>query len=248
MDLWHLEISDKKSKILIYGESFNANRRWTLGSYKTSPNTEVEISLAEVSEIKYLGVIISRNNDVFRLHKRNFPSIFRKNKWLVTVPSERLGRRLWFGSYLWKIYVMPILLHSCEVFTYDKQTIRHMEVGQNDILRAVCHADQCTPIMSLYAMTKTSPVLYEIRKRQMGYVHYLSQLDQNRVVFQAFKQQQYWYQSLDSDTTGMGIWLSTIFAFATEIELPYMEWWVKSKIRVAVDSYFLVQYQRHRDT
>ena len=94
-----------------------------MGSYKTSPTTESEISLAEVSEIKYLGVTISRNNDVFRIHKRNLPSIFRKNKWLVVVPAERLGKCLWFELYLWKTYVMPILVNLCEVLTYDKHTI-----------------------------------------------------------------------------------------------------------------------------
>ena len=198
MDLWHLEISDKKSKVLIYGEAFQKMRRWTLGSFKVSPDELSEISLEEVSEIKYLGIIISRHNDVFRVQKRNLPSIFRKNKWLVTVPAERLGKRLCFGAYLWKTYVMPRLLNSWEVLTYDKQTFKHMEVGQNDILRAICHAAQCTPLMSLYSMTNTKRLTYEIRKRQLGYAHYLSNLDLDRVVFQAFQLQHGWFHTSEN--------------------------------------------------
>ena len=46
----------------------------------------------------------------------------------------------------------------------------------------------------------------------------------------------------------MSTWFLSISAFATDIGLPSMDSWLKSKIRVSIDSYLLDQYQQHRTT
>ena len=239
MDLWHLEISEKKSKVLVYGMPFSAERRWCLGTFQTSLNVWKDLSLGEVSEIKYLGLNLTRSNDIFRLTKKNIPSTCRKNKWQVTIPAERLGRRIWFGSTIWESYVVPQLLYGCEVITYDKQSLRKLEIGQNDVLRTLCHTAQCTPIMGLYGVTKRLPLEYEVRKRQLCYARYLSQLPSERVVRNCFDIQLQWYY----DGMVSKPWAKQLFDFGEKISLPQVDMWIKSTVKTTLLTYFLNEYQ-----
>ena len=107
---------------------------------------------------------ISGHNDIFRVYKQGISSKIRKIKWLAVVPSERLGRRIWFGSNIWKTYIMPGVLHSIEALNLSATFLKNSELGQNDVLRSICHLPQCTPVISLQAITKVAPMNFEVDK------------------------------------------------------------------------------------
>ena len=116
-NMWHLEVSQKKSVVMVYGEKFVPQRLWSLGNHQVQENVYKEITIKEVECVKYLGLSISRNNDIFRVYKQGISEKGRSLKWLCTVPAERLMKRVWFGSYLWRCYVLPTLLYGTDAVT-----------------------------------------------------------------------------------------------------------------------------------
>ena len=146
---WHLEVSSAKSHVLVYGQKTVKNRAWPLGSFASSTDEMQEISILEVQSVQYLGMTVLGHNDIFCVYKQGISSKIRKMKWLAVVPSERLGHQIWFGSNIWKTYIVPGVLHGIEALNLTATFLKELELGQNEVLRSICHLPQCTPVISL---------------------------------------------------------------------------------------------------
>ena len=120
-----LEINKEKSKILL----FNCKEKVE----------EIE-GIKVVDKIKYLGVEISSNTDIFKTHKEE---IIKRAGNLANMTYSIISKscnKMLIGKTYWKCVVLPSLLQCIGVMTFTKEQIEKLQVIENTVYRKILGA------------------------------------------------------------------------------------------------------------
>ena len=109
---------------------------------------EIE-GIAVTEKIKYLGVSIDNDKDLFKLHRAEVlkkANIFSNMMYLVT---GKCVNRMLMGKAYWKNLILPSLLYGTGVMTFNAREIKKLQVIENAAYRRILEARSNTPICAL---------------------------------------------------------------------------------------------------
>ena len=129
-----LEINELKSKILVYNrkEEFN-----TLESIEVSDS------------VKYLGINISDQKDIFSKHKNYLENRSTQLANILPAVSYRSSNKLLIGKTYWKNVCVPRLLFASSVIPMNSNFIQLLQRSENKAFRYLFNAPKYTPISAL---------------------------------------------------------------------------------------------------
>ena len=149
-----LEVSLKKSKVLIYNQ-------------KEKPE-KIE-NLKVVEEIKYLGVTVTDKKKLFDKHKREMMLKLQRMMNLTSSVIERSVNRMLIGKTYWKSMVLPSILYASGVMDIRKGEVEKMQIFENSVLRRILRARSCAPICALRSEVGVSLMVTRIMKGRLNY-------------------------------------------------------------------------------
>ena len=150
-----LDLNKEKSNIIMY-------------NLKEQP-MEIE-GIQVVSQIKYLGVMLSNKRKLFQAHKLLIQEKAIRYANMTYSIIEKSVNKLLIGKTYWKNLVLPSLLHSIDVLTLTKTDIAKLQVIENGVYRKILGAPSYAPSCTLRGEIGASLMKTRIMKGRMQYL------------------------------------------------------------------------------
>ena len=132
-----LVINEAKSKALVY--KWNDNEKGT---------EEIE-GIKIVKRMKYLGLEICDEKDIFKYQKENMIAELRKLANATFYAIETSYNRVLIGKLWWKSLALSKALFGLGVMTMTAEQIQKMQVIENKVYRLILRAPMITPVAAL---------------------------------------------------------------------------------------------------
>ena len=126
-----LYVNKEKSKVLIYGGKENC---------KEVGGIEV------VQNLKYLGLIINNERDIYRLQKEKIEKEMKKYELLTYSTLSKCCNRMIIGKMYWKGVVLPTVLHGVGLMNIDGKKIEKLQSIEYGVYREILGALQDTVV------------------------------------------------------------------------------------------------------
>ena len=120
-----LEVNKEKSNILIYNKEEEITRI-----------EEIEV----VKKIKYLGLEIDDDRDMFKSQRKIIIDKIKRYKPLTNQVIETSCNRLLIGKTFWKQVVMTGALHGVGLINLAKTEMDELQVAENEVYRIILKA------------------------------------------------------------------------------------------------------------
>ncbi len=173
-----LKFNGKKSGVLTNDTENIAT--WTIQQKILTNGQEQEIRIEQQQEYKYLGVTVSLQGRMFRLHGAN---IVTKAKQLsgVTIDEARHSlNKVFVGKTVWKHVMLPALLYGAEVIVIPKGVVQQIQTAQNKVGRMILGlSDQC-PKEVVEGELEWNTINEEIAKAKLHFYGHLMRLEESR--------------------------------------------------------------------
>ena len=151
-----LEINREKSNIMIY------NR-------KEKPEKIGDIQV--VREIKYLGVWIRDEKDLFRTHKKyKMEELERLTNMTYGIIKKACNRLLIGKTYL-KSVVIPNILYGSAILDWERKEERTLQIKQNEICRKLMNAPKFCAIPALKGEIGLSDMKTRLIQSRLQYIN-----------------------------------------------------------------------------
>ena len=139
-----------------------------------------------MQSVKYLGVTISRNKDIFHQHVQNLCLRLRSATWAALTCASRLYRQVAYVSKIWNMYVLSAVFNSSEIFIFSNSLLDKLERVQNLFMRSLLRTSMCTPVVAMQFELAIFPLRTYLMRKQVQYYQYIANISQQRVVFKAY--------------------------------------------------------------
>ena len=149
-----LEVSQKKSKILIFNEKEKPER--------------LE-NLKVVKEIKYLGVKVTDKRKLYDEHKKEIIRRMQRMMNMTNCVIEKSVNRVMIGKTYWKSVVLPSVLYASAVIDFRKGEVEKMQRMENSVMRRILRARSYAPICALRGEIGASLMSARIMKERLNY-------------------------------------------------------------------------------
>jgi len=126
-----LKINKTKSNLMIYGEDVN---------YQSLQGIDV------VSQMKYLGVCIGSERDIFHQHKVQKLKVSKRMSNMTYSIIERSCNKIMIGKTYWEMIVLPSLLFGSAIVPWNKTEIENLQRSENDVWRKILGAPGYAPL------------------------------------------------------------------------------------------------------
>lgn len=137
-----LNVNETKCKILVF--NFEKKRkREELKDVKEIEGIEI------VESLKYLGVTIENNHNLFRKHKESTIQAAGKLSNLTYSIISKSANKMLIGKTYWKNIVLPSVLQSIGVIPYTNTEINELQRVENGVYRRILGGLKNTPICTL---------------------------------------------------------------------------------------------------
>ena len=132
-----LVINEEKSKALVY--------KWKEEEKETEEIEGIRI----VKRMKYLGLEICDERDIFKYQKENMIAELRKLANATYYAIETSYNRVLIGKLWWKSLALSKALFGLGTMTMKAEQIRKMQVIENKVFRLILRASSNTPVAAL---------------------------------------------------------------------------------------------------
>ena len=132
-----LVINEAKSKALVY--------KWNDAEKATEEIEGIKI----VKRMKYLGLEICDEKDIFKYQKENMIAELRKLANATFYAIETSYNRVLIGKLWWKSIALSKALFGLGVMTIKAEQIQKMQVIENKVYRLILRAPMITPVAAL---------------------------------------------------------------------------------------------------
>ena len=153
-----LKMNRSKSQLLVYGQTID------------SDNIE-KINIT--SSIKYLGVEISTERDIFHQHKVGRLNESKRLCNLTYSVIERCCNKIMIGKTYWEVVVLPSLLYGSAVINWSKTEIECLQRSEDDVWRKVLGAPGYAPLVAMRGDVGASTILARDIKSKMKFVKHV---------------------------------------------------------------------------
>lgn len=208
-----LHISEDKSFVFPINRTAT-DRRWPIYDSLEPVNHG---SIPERQTGRYLGVEISRANNMFKNHIKTLKRKAQVNKWKLLTLNNTLDHKNWYGTIMWGTYSIPSILYGTEGMTVNKSVYTSLDLVQNNYLRALFRWNNSTAIAALWGESGLLPPSLEMMKQKLKYFKYIMNLPRERLVNIALKQQFLWETTNDICYTNS--WWKTVKSGMVDIDI-----------------------------
>jgi len=188
-------LNKSKSKILIY----NVERE----------TQEEEIEGMQVEdEIKYLGVTITNQRNVFKKHKEGIIFSAQKLSNVTSVVIERSVCRTLIGKTYWKNVAMPAFMHAAGIINFNSSDMEKLQKIENGVWRRILNGRSYTPICFLRGEIGASTMEARLMKNRLKYENYmrLHGGELMREIYEDMKEKRHsWIRECDKYRTRLNI-------------------------------------------
>ena len=151
-----LVINKDKSNILVYN---NENI--------TGKIEGIEI----VNEIKYLGIQINDDRDIFKNQKKLIVERLKKYKLMTNKVIETSCNRLMLGKLYWKQIIMTKALYGIGLMNINKKEVNEIQKIENETYTMILRAREKTPLAALRGETGSSLVSTRFIQSRIMLIH-----------------------------------------------------------------------------
>ena len=152
-----LKINDDKSEILICGK----------GDEESINNIKV------VKKIKYLGVNITNNRNIYKEYINEKLTRAEKYKNYINYILHGKILKTQIGKTLWKAAILPSITHGMQAMKISQKNIQKLNTIQNTIMKQLLNLPSHTPNAYIQGEIGYSKQQYRDMKSKIGLLHHI---------------------------------------------------------------------------
>jgi len=183
-----------------------------------------------MKEMKYLGVRITPQRDLFLQHRKERLQLAERMSNVTYSVVGRACDRLTIGKTYWKSIVLPSVLNASSVVVWRVQDSMKLQRIENGVWRKTLGAPSYTPIAALQGEVGCSSVTARDMKSKLNFARYImeSRNDLLRKVLNRMKQMQW---------KGTGTWIGCVENYMSKLEIDWagVQNSTSNRIRQVVD-------------
>ena len=165
-----LEVNYKKTQIMKVRD--NSKENWKIRDKDGIQELEI------VDTFKYLGIQIGNNRNIYREQERSSISKLKRNVFVGITKLKAKGsfNKFEVAEALWDYVCINGTLYGAETVVYTEETIKKMEVLQNQLASWILGANRGTAIEALRGELGWETMRTIIYRRKLNYVNRIREL------------------------------------------------------------------------
>ena len=180
------------SNLLVDSWKQNYSENMKTGKYEMEENYEGKVEIAETSEYKYLGFIVSAKGD----NMSNINALKKKSIGIIKKLIHKLDsmnlRKYYFevAMVYFNVILRGSILYASETYyNLTEHQLRSIERIEEAFLRKILNTSRGCPISLLYLETGQWPARFQIMKLRMLFLKHILDQDEHSMVKKFFKLQ-----------------------------------------------------------
>ena len=193
-----------------YGLSINKDKSNVLWINPRERRDDIE-GIKVVSEIKYLGITISDNKDMFKKHKENKLKLAEKLSNITHSVMIKSCNRLLIGKAYWKHVAVPAILYGSSVINWTEKELNRLQILQNHTCRRILNAPKWATNSGLKGEIGISSMASRITQSRLSYISsrnkngneliklVINELETNKGKWKTYSEKQYTKMGIKSE-------------------------------------------------
>ena len=188
-----LEFSGPKSVVIPTGRPVDPHEEgWIMGHVPRMGHDHEPIIMKEGENGKYLGILVGRNQGLYKDHGLATLSKFEQNAWLLQTIIKKVRNPCTVFRKLWNVYVIPRILYGTDVIQFKKTHLDDLELAQRRLIKQVFRWPSNTSDGAVYSIPGVAPIEDIILRNKIRYYQYVASRDESRWIQYALKEQWQW--------------------------------------------------------
>lgn len=188
-----LSINRAKSNVMVLGED---NITDNIGGIES------------VSEMKYLGVDIGINKDIFKQYKEKKVLSARRMANMTYSVTARSCNKVLVGKTFWKGVVLPSVLHGTAVVNWNNLELEKLQREEDGVWRKILGAPGYAPLVAMRGDIGTSTMIARDMKTKLKYLQYTNKSENYilpKVIKDMFEKKHAWSRKITRYMEYLGI-------------------------------------------